>query len=403
MALTVEPLAFDAADLDEAVARGIVTPVQRDAMAALARDRRTATATADDEQFRLLTNFNDVFVTLAIVVLLFGTAGLLIELLPGRAEIARVVLGGAVVAAITWGLAGYFTLKRRMALPSIVLLLVFVLGNATAAGFAGRLIAPYPEWGRINAYQYTHDGVCNRWPEWNGPVTAVVQAKPEPLAPAVCARIARGQQTSLAFGILLAGIVGALAAWMHWRRYRVPITVAAGAGALAALVVGAAQSLAPGVAAIALWAAGVAGVGVFALAMRFDISDPRRETRRTDVAFWLHLLAAPLIVHPLMSALGVFGPNPSPATALIVVGLYLVFTAVALVIDRRALLVSALAYVLYAVASLLKQGSSDLQVPLTALVIGVFLVSLSALWRPARALAVARLPAGWAARLPVAG
>ena len=44
------------------------------------------------------------------------------------------------------------------------------------------------------------------------------------------------------------------------------------------------------------------GLAVFALAMRFDLSDPKRQTRRTDIAFWLHMLAAPLIVHPLAAA-----------------------------------------------------------------------------------------------------
>ena len=37
---------------------------------------------------------------------------------------------------------------------------------------------------------------------------------------------------------------------------------------------------------------GELGVGVFLFAMRWDSSDPARQTRRSDVAFWLHLLAA---------------------------------------------------------------------------------------------------------------
>ena len=48
----------------------------------------------------------------------------------------------------------------------------------------------------------------------------------------------------------------------------------------------------------------VLGIGVFLFAMWWDSSDPRRETRRSDVAFWLHLLSAPLIVHPIFSLLG---------------------------------------------------------------------------------------------------
>jgi hypothetical protein len=39
-------------------------------------------------------------------------------------------VAGILVAAAAWGLAEFFTRKRRMALPSIVLLLAFVGGVA---------------------------------------------------------------------------------------------------------------------------------------------------------------------------------------------------------------------------------------------------------------------------------
>ena len=47
----------------------------------------------------------------------------------------------------------------------------------------------------------------------------------------------------------------------------------------------------------------ILGLGVFALAMHFDMADPARQTRRADIAFWLRLLAAPLMVHSLISAI----------------------------------------------------------------------------------------------------
>ena len=51
--------------------------------------------------------------------------------------------------------------------------------------------------------------------------------------------------------------------------------------------------------------------------MSFDISDRERLTRRADCAFWLHLLAAPLIVHSVVSLVseplaGVVGRAPAP-------------------------------------------------------------------------------------------
>ena len=66
----------------------------------------------------------------------------------------------------------------------------------------------------------------------------------------------------------------------------------------------------------------------------------------------------------------------------------------ALAVDRRALLVSALAYVLYALTELFKQfGAVELNIALTALVIGSALLLLSAFWHQARAAVVTALPA----------
>jgi hypothetical protein len=83
------------------------------------------------------------------------------------------------------------------------------------------------------------------------------------------------------------------------------------------------------------------------------------------------------------------------------VGLYVLFGLTALAVDRRALLVSALAYVLYALTELFKQfGAVELNVALTALIIGSALLMLSAFWHQARRMVVTKLPADLQARLP---
>ena len=70
--------------------------------------------------------------------------------------------------------------------------------------------------------------------------------------------------------------------------------------------------------------------------------------------------------------------------------------------DRRALLVSALAYVLYALSSLFKQfGAVELNIALTALVIGSALLLLSAFWHQARGAIVRPLPESLRERLPL--
>ena len=84
-----------------------------------------------------------------------------------------------------------------------------------------------------------------------------------------------------------------------------------------------------------------------------------------------------------------------------VILLYMLFGIVALAVDRRALLVSSLAYVLYALAGLFQQaGALSLNVALTALVIGSGLLLLSAFWQSARRAVVDMLPHDLQARLP---
>ena len=71
-------------------------------------------------------------------------------------------------------------------------------------------------------------------------------------------------------------------------------------------------------------------------------------------------------------------------------------------LSRRALLVSALAYVLYALTELFKQfGAVELNIALTALVIGSALLLLSAFWHQARAAIVRPLPESLREKLPV--
>ena len=211
-----------------------------------------------------------------------------------------------------------------------------------------------------------------------------------------------------------AGLLAAGAAWLHWKRFMVPITVAAGAGAAAVTVIALIVSVLYGplelnentVGDTLLALTFGMGLGVFAVAMRWDMSDRERTTRRSDVAFWLHLLAAPMIAHPLFYSLGVMdgADRVGVGSAIGVLAIYVLFGLVALAIDRRALLVSALAYVLVALAFLFDRfGAVELTFALTALVIGSALLSLSAFWTPIRNKVVAGLPNGWQARVPVAG
>jgi hypothetical protein len=361
---------YSESELASAVEAGALTPEAATAFRNHVAASR-ATPAVDEEHFRLLSGFNDIFVTIAaaLILLAIGKLGgsLVHTLMGGGTEPqvigANLIGGGAAVAATSWMLAEYFTARRRLALPSILLLLGFVGG--AGATIAGLFVINIP-WIET-AFQITTEGQQER-------LAGVIAA--------------------------VAGTLTAAAAWVHWRRFMVPITVAAGALAVVGVSVGLITSLIPAakdwVNAILL----VGGIGTFIAAMRWDMTDLERRTRRADVAFWLHLAAAPLIAHPVFHMLGVFDGQIGAPMAALVFALYLFFAFVALAVDRRALLVSSLAYVLWAMYSLFNQsGAVELSAALTGLVIGSALLSLSAFWHPMRRAAVGVL-GDLARRLP---
>jgi hypothetical protein len=352
-------------DLDDVVAAGAITPEAATSLRAFIDGQRSSPA-VDEEHFRLITGFNDIFVSIAAAILLFAVGwigqsigqnlGLVID---GQGPS---FLAPALIAATAWGLALFFTARRRMALPSILLLLAFVGGTVASVGF-------------LLVMLFANNDLEPSQQAWTAGLIGAAAAS-----------------------------AGALAAFVHWKRFRVPITVAAGAASIAGIVValiGAAIDDVPAATNIILGVVLLLGIGVFLYAMRWDSSDPARITRRSDVAFWLHLLAAPMIVHPVFTLLGLNDGDATIGEGLVVIAIYTALGIAALAIDRRALLVSALAYVLFALNELFEQfGAVSLNIALTALVIGSALLLLSAFWHQARAAVVSRLPGSLRGHLP---
>ncbi|MDZ7937585.1 MAG: hypothetical protein U5M53_04620 [Rhodoferax sp.] len=321
---------FTEDDLQSAVLAGAVSAEAAEALRQHAASRRT-TPLVDEEHFRLITGFNDVFVVIACVLLLVSVGWIGSAIAP--------FAGGLAVAACAWGLAEFFVRQRHMALPAIVLLVAFVGGV----------------FGSLFTLSADHQGAV---------------------------RVA-------------AALVAAGGAWLHWRRFQVPITVAAGSAALVGAVWMLLLETFPALKEWFIPIALVCGVAVFYVALRWDASDTARQTGRSDVAFWLHLLAAPLMVHPLFTSLVVSSDGIALGGAVVVLLAYAVIAVVSLVIDRRALMVSALGYVLFAFSALLKQyGSVSLGFAITALVIGSALLLLSAFWHSTRAALLRQVPLG---------
>ncbi|MDR3504919.1 MAG: hypothetical protein P4L52_01610 [Acidocella sp.] len=341
---------YSESDLDAAVAAGKLKPEEAMKFRSFIAEQKTAPA-VDEEYVRLLTGFNDIFVSIALVLVLVAL---------GTVAVPTGV-PGLCVAAASWGLSEYFTRQRRMALPSILLLMFYTVGVSSSLIW---LIG-------LNF----------------GTGLALAAGNFVPGA------------TS---GMLLIcpALIGA-ATYAHWRRFHVPITPAAGAGGVIFFGMAMLMGLVPALRPFWSWLLLASGVGVFALALRWDISDLARTTRRTDVAFWLHLLAAPLIVHPLFHMLGLLDGATASNSAVLAIGVYLALGVVALLVDRRALLVSALGYVIYALSFVLKHSGvigSDLST--TALVAGGALLMLSAFWHKAREGLLALTPPGVRQALP---
>ena len=373
-------------EINSAVDAGALSRESADALRAHVAAIRARPIT-DEEHFRLVNSFNDIFVAIGIVILLVaaGAIGqaLAAAILPdpewplaemSQAEMDRLInqqarsdglqttMAALLIAAVSWPLAEFFTRRRRMALPSIILLTSFV----------GAVFATFLGFGMFLAAD-TND-----------------------IAGALI--------------IAAAGLLAAAGAWLHWKRFQVPITVAAGAAAAAVTLISLCGALLGSFIELSneewlLPFVFAGGLVIFALAMRWDISDPTRATRRSDVAFWLHLLAAPMIAHPVFFWLGGVdgGSSMGVGGAIGVMAVYVVFGLVALAVDRRALLVSALAYVLIALGFLFNQfGAVELAFALTALVIGSALLTLSAFWTQLRGRIVRALPENLQEKLPQA-
>ncbi|MFO1032884.1 MAG: hypothetical protein U1E15_01915 [Hyphomicrobiales bacterium] len=344
MAMTGEAQ-FAERDLSDAVAAGIIDAATADRLAAFLAQREAPTS-SEDEQLRLVSGFGDIFVAIGLVLFLGALFFLTLD--------ASLVMPAVATALASWGLAELFTGIRRQALPSILLLLTFA-GSVFLV--AVKLI----------------DG-----------------------SGSVALSAGFGDAAALAGG----GLITCLAVALHWWRFHVPITIAAACAAAAAALLGVISIANPG---IMTAFSGLIflplGLAIFALAMRFDSSDRERRTRRTDMAFWLHALAAPMVVHPVMQNI-THGTGSGGAAVLLTFAAFLLLGLVALTVDRRAMLVSSLIYLGYAIYTVLRAGNALPTTSLAVLLVGAVVLGLSFAWRPLRAALLARLPASITLRVP---
>jgi hypothetical protein len=363
-------------DIEAAVEAGILSQAQAAQLETLAADRRRSRvyALGREERFRLLGGFNDFFIALGVVLLGSGlwSVSSLQTHDASMDQRAPFVAAFIVFVLIFWALAEYLTGRLRLVAPSIVIVVFLAIFASLSAAWV------------------------------------TVPAKPtDDLHPAAAM-----------FGIAaFTGAVGIVA--LHYLRFRLPFSLfllAISAVGLCGAVLGNVLKKSGITSDLILdvmpWYALVAGLTVFTFAMRFDTSDTERTSRRADCGFWLHLIAAPLIVHPLVTpfirhplfgqASSVDGPVSTGALIAALV-LVLALALVAIVVDRRAMLVAGLGYLGGTIAFAMSKiaGSATLTAVSTLVFMGTLIITLGVGWRSIRAVVMGALPGqGWKRHLP---
>jgi hypothetical protein len=363
----------DRAALDAAAAAGVITSEQARALQDFLSQRSLdaqAASVDGEENLRFIRNFHDVFLAIGIVLFAAGLAVGIGSVVAGQKSpaTASVMVGilSFLAAGTLWGLGEVFALRRRLFLPAIAIVLSLtafaVVGAATL--YAGVLLG--------QGFELNVD----------------FESMP----------------AEVRTGILIALAAGVIAPALFYARFRLPFSLGlVGMTAAMFLLVSAlmvdfeaATRLLP---ALTL----LLGASLFGAAVAFDARDPARATHLSDNGFWLHFAAAPLILNGAFGLVGqAFRSGAStdasgliqasangadavaPALATLVVVLLLGF--VSLLINRRALIVSALLTTGVAIGVLLNAvglGAGALAAS-TLIVLGAFVLVLGAGWRVAR-------------------
>jgi hypothetical protein len=248
---------FDKTDIRAAIEAGALSDESAKRLESFLKARNDPDRMLDPENLRFLSNFNDVFLTIGIVILMVGLgflSGISVFNIVGprlidpenMAQAAALANSMKLVVILTpipvivgaWLLAEYFCGKRRLLLPSMALSGIIVWA---AAAIALGLFAPVDQSGSY----------ANPW--------------------------------SMLFGMSYAGFVGGViaAAAIFWR-FRLPFSLFLLAGGVAGLFYTAVAQLAG----IGQVGSGLAmltiGIGTLAAAIAFDMKDPTRSTRSSD-------------------------------------------------------------------------------------------------------------------------
>lgn len=326
-------------EIDQAVAKGIITPGQALELKAEASKRDPG---VEEEPFAFVDNFGAVFVVVGLVIL------------QGAPWLLGMAIGGwgsalvyAAFALIYWMLAeGFVRGKRR--LPATASTLLFVYNGAQAVQFASAQMVA----GSSGLSRYAADDIGF-------------------------------------FAIIAVLLAIALV------RFRLPLLVLALALSIVALAF--ALLNAP-----TLWIMSACGLVSILIGIVLDLKDPTRTGAWHEWAMWLFVVGSPLAVHPLFVTVirdrvegrGLGEVFDGGGTIALIIGLAFAVSFVGLLLDRRSLVTSSLIYLAGAFAYLLFRTVGDpiSLLGIIPLTIGAYVILLGVAWKPIRRKVLNALP-----------
>lgn len=194
----------------------------------------------------------------------------------------------------------------------------------------------------------------------------------------------------------------------HYYRFRLPFTVFPVAAAGWLMTIGLVSILAQFATGRPTGSGGalvsivtfIYGAGLFVWAGRADHKARLDGAPPPERAFWLHLLAGPMVALPVIAPLvdQVVGGAAAPAVVVLLVTLIFLFALVSLAADRMALVGAAIIYILAvpAIAHMYSPAVSWSGIAAAGLGVETAAVLLGVYWRPLRRRALRVLPTPWA-------
>ncbi|MAI91035.1 hypothetical protein [Ponticaulis sp.] len=314
----------------------------------------------EGEPLRFLSNLNDVFLSIGLVILFIGLGAALSILSFGQMSFERYlpfIMGP--LAAVAWGLSEYFCARRRLLLPSIVLSIFWTVcvGMTVFSILVWNLLAE-------NGTQLFSSVATGNEPEELFFSEVVLESR---------------------WASIVSILSASGAAFLYYLRFRLPFSQFLVVMTLSSVVL----ILAPAFTTLL-----VTGFACLFIAIFFDARDPHRATRLSDNAFWLHVAAAPQIVYGFRGL--VEGNLGMEATAvhIALVSVLAGLAILSLALNRRALIISGLVTFGWAIWNLFQVFGDSIFMRFAGplLLIGALIVLLGSGWKTARRILLVGMP-----------